>query len=84
MSPWQQVLLCALSMFKTDASIADFAHSSLQMAQDKGWPLYLSTKNTALKKTDGRFKDIFQNIYEKRYCGGGDQASDAHAGWVPS
>ncbi|XP_061429998.1 isocitrate dehydrogenase [NADP] cytoplasmic [Lethenteron reissneri] len=56
-----------MGMFNTDASITDFAHSSLQMALDKGWPLYLSTKNTILKKYDGRFKDIFQDIYEKDY-----------------
>ncbi|EDL98862.1 isocitrate dehydrogenase 1 (NADP+), soluble, isoform CRA_b, partial [Rattus norvegicus] len=47
-----------------DKSIEDFAHSSFQMALSKGWPLYLSTKNTILKKYDGRFKDIFQEIYD--------------------
>lgn len=55
----------ALGMYNTDTSIRDFAHSSFQMALSKGWPLYLSTKNTILKKYDGRFKDIFQEIYEK-------------------
>uniref|UniRef100_A0AAR2KC48 Isocitrate dehydrogenase [NADP] n=1 Tax=Pygocentrus nattereri TaxID=42514 RepID=A0AAR2KC48_PYGNA len=57
----------ALGMYNTDKSIRDFAHSSFQMALSKGWPLFLSTKNTILKKYDGRFKDIFQEIYEKEY-----------------
>uniref|UniRef100_A0A7N8Y469 Isocitrate dehydrogenase [NADP] n=1 Tax=Mastacembelus armatus TaxID=205130 RepID=A0A7N8Y469_9TELE len=57
----------ALGMYNTDKSIRDFAHSSFQMALSKGFPLYLSTKNTILKKYDGRFKDIFQEIYEKEY-----------------
>ncbi|XP_053733054.1 isocitrate dehydrogenase [NADP] cytoplasmic [Synchiropus splendidus] len=57
----------ALGMYNTDKSIRDFAHSSFQMALSKAWPLYLSTKNTILKKYDGRFKDIFQEIYEKEY-----------------
>uniref|UniRef100_A0A6P8QX08 Isocitrate dehydrogenase [NADP] n=2 Tax=Geotrypetes seraphini TaxID=260995 RepID=A0A6P8QX08_GEOSA len=57
----------ALGMYNTDQSIRDFAHSSFQMALSKVWPLYLSTKNTILKKYDGRFKDIFQEIYEKDY-----------------
>lgn len=57
----------ALGMFNTDESIIDFAHSSFKFALDRGYPLYLSTKNTILKKYDGRFKDIFQSIYEKEY-----------------
>jgi isocitrate dehydrogenase len=56
-----------LGMYNTDESITDFAHASFQYALQKGWPLYLSTKNTILKKYDGRFKDIFQAIYEKDY-----------------
>lgn len=55
----------AMGMYNTDDSIAAFAHSSFQMALLKKWPLYLSTKNTILKKYDGRFKDIFQEIYER-------------------
>lgn len=55
----------AMGMYNTDDSIASFAHSSFQMALLKRWPLYLSTKNTILKKYDGRFKDIFQDIYEQ-------------------
>ncbi|RZC37828.1 Iso dh domain containing protein [Asbolus verrucosus] len=57
----------ALGMFNTDESIKDFAHSSFEYALDRAYPLYLSTKNTILKRYDGRFKDIFQEIYEKEY-----------------
>jgi len=57
----------AMAMYNTDASIRDFAHSSFQYALQRSYPLYLSTKNTILKKYDGRFKDIFQEIYEKEY-----------------
>lgn len=53
----------AMSMFNTDESITGFARSCFNMALDKKWPLYLSTKNTILKNYDGRFKDIFQEIY---------------------
>jgi isocitrate dehydrogenase len=57
----------ALSMYNTDESIKGFAHSCFNMALSKKWPLYLSTKNTILKKYDGRFKDIFEDIYQKDY-----------------
>jgi len=57
----------AMAMYNTDKSIADFAVASFEYALMKGWPLYLSTKNTILKKYDGRFKDIFADIYEKDY-----------------
>lgn len=57
----------ALGMFNTDKSITEFAHSSFKYALDKVLPLYLSTKNTILKKYDGRFKDIFQDIYDGEY-----------------
>ena len=57
----------ALGMFNTDESIIDFAHSSFKYALNRCYPLYLSTKNTILKKYDGRFKDIFQEIYDKEY-----------------
>lgn len=57
----------AMAMYNTDESIIDFAHSSFKYAIDRKYPLYLSTKNTILKKYDGRFKDIFQEIYEKQY-----------------
>ena len=53
----------ALAMYNTDESIRGFARSCFNMALTKKWPLYLSTKNTILKKYDGRFKDIFQEIY---------------------
>lgn len=55
----------ALTMYNTDDSIRSFAESSMTFACDKKWPLYLSTKNTILKKYDGRFKDIFEEVYEK-------------------
>ncbi|XP_044731449.1 isocitrate dehydrogenase [NADP] cytoplasmic [Chrysoperla carnea] len=57
----------ALGMFNTDSSIKDFAHSCFKYALARKYPLYLSTKNTILKKYDGRFKDIFQEIYENEY-----------------
>lgn len=59
----------ALAMYNTDESIRGFAHSCFNMALSKGWPLYLSTKNTILKKYDGRFKDIFEEIYQNDYKG---------------
>lgn len=57
----------ALCMYNTEESIRGFAESCFNMALIKGWPLYLSTKNTILKKYDGQFKDIFNEIYEKDY-----------------
>ncbi|KAF8476193.1 hypothetical protein BDZ91DRAFT_774528 [Kalaharituber pfeilii] len=57
----------ALSMYNTDESIQGFAHASFKMALLKGLPLYMSTKNTILKKYDGRFKDIFQELYDTQY-----------------
>ena len=57
----------AMAMYNTDESIKGFAHSCFNVALTKKWPLYLSTKNTILKKYDGRFKDIFQEIFEKDY-----------------
>lgn len=57
----------AMGMYNIDESIVDFAHSSLKYALGRKYPLYLSTKNTILKKYDGRFKDIFQEIYDKEY-----------------
>ncbi|RHZ67041.1 hypothetical protein Glove_303g98 [Diversispora epigaea] len=57
----------AMAMYNLDESISGFAHSSFKMALNKEMPLYLSTKNTILKKYDGRFKDIFQQIYERDY-----------------
>lgn len=57
----------ALSMYNTDESIMGFARSCFNMALSKKWPLYLSTKNTILKKYDGRFKDIFEEIYQQEF-----------------
>lgn len=55
----------AMCMYNTDDSIRGFAHACFNMAIGKGWPLYLSTKNTILKVYDGRFKDIFAEVYEQ-------------------
>ena len=57
----------AMAMYNTDESIRGFAYACFNMALQKKWPLYLSTKNTILKKYDGRFKDIFQEIYDKEF-----------------
>lgn len=57
----------AMTMYNTDESIYGFAHSCFKMAINKGWPLYMSTKNTILKKYDGRFKDIFEEVYQEHY-----------------
>lgn len=57
----------ALSMYNTDESIKGFARSCFNMALQKGWPLYMSTKNTILKKYDGRFKEIFEEIYSNEF-----------------
>ena len=57
----------ALSMYNLDKSIEDFARSCFNYGLIKKWPVYLSTKNTILKKYDGRFKDIFQSIFEKDF-----------------
>merc|ERR1719436_1797258 len=56
-----------MAMYNTDQSITDFAHASMRYALDQKMPLYLSTKNTILKAYDGRFKDIFQEIYDAEY-----------------
>ncbi|ODQ64001.1 isocitrate dehydrogenase peroxisomal [Nadsonia fulvescens var. elongata DSM 6958] len=58
----------ALAMYNTDESIIGFAHASFRLAIQKKWPLYMSTKNTILKRYDGRFKDIFQEIYDAEYA----------------
>ena len=57
----------ALAMYNTDESIRGFARSCFNQAISKKWPLYLSTKNTILKKYDGRFKDIFEEIYQAEF-----------------
>ncbi|KAI8020253.1 hypothetical protein LOK49_LG04G03678 [Camellia lanceoleosa] len=67
----------ALAMYNVDESIRSFAESSMSLAFAKKWPLYLSTKNTILKKYDGRFKDIFQEIYEEKW----KQKFEEHSIW---
>ncbi len=57
----------AMAMYNTDESIRGFARSCMNMAIEKKWPLYLSTKNTILKAYDGRFKDIFQEIFDTEF-----------------
>ena len=57
----------AMGMYNLDDSITGFAHSCFQTALAKKYPLYFSSKNTILKKYDGRFKDIFADLYEKKY-----------------
>lgn len=58
---------CAMGMYNLDDSIRGFARSCMNYALNLGWPLYLSTKNTILKKYDGRFKDIFQTVYDDEF-----------------
>ncbi|XP_009768205.1 isocitrate dehydrogenase [NADP]-like [Nicotiana tabacum] len=67
----------ALAMYNVDQSIRAFAESSMSMAFSKKWPLYLSTKNTILKKYDGRFKDIFEEVYEEKW----KQQFEEHSIW---
>ena len=56
-----------MAMYNTDESIRDFARSCMNYALMREWPVYLSTKNTILKQYDGRFKDLFHEIYEKEF-----------------
>ncbi len=58
----------ALAMYNTDDSIRGFARACMNQALMKRWPLYLSTKNTILKKYDGRFKDIFQEVFDAEFA----------------
>ena len=57
----------AMSMYNIDSSIYGFARSCMNRALSKGWPLYMSTKNTILKAYDGRFKEIFQDVFDKEF-----------------
>ena len=57
----------ALAMYNLDESIREFARASMNYGLMRGWPVYLSTKNTILKAYDGRFKDLFQEIYEAEF-----------------
>ena len=56
-----------LGMYNTDESIEEFAHSCFKFALQREYPLYMTTKNTILKKYDGRFKDTFERIYKESY-----------------
>ncbi|EQB32099.1 NADP-dependent isocitrate dehydrogenase [Sphingobium ummariense] len=58
----------ALAMYNLDESIRDFARASMNYGLGRGWPVYLSTKNTILKAYDGRFKDIFAEVYESEFA----------------
>ncbi len=64
----------ALAMYNTDESISGFARACFNQALTKKWPLYLSTKNTILKKYDGRFKDIFEDIFNTEFKNKFDEA----------
>ena len=57
----------AMTMYNLDDSIRDFAHACMKFALERGWPLYMSTKNTILKAYDGRFKDLFQEVFDAEY-----------------
>ncbi len=59
---------CAMGMYNLDDSIRGFARSCMNYGLTIGWPVYLSTKNTILKKYDGRFKDIFQEVFEAEFA----------------
>ncbi|BAV65819.1 NADP-dependent isocitrate dehydrogenase [Sphingobium cloacae] len=58
----------AMGMYNLDDSIRDFARASMNYALGRGWPLYLSTKNTILKAYDGRFKDLFQDVFDAEFA----------------
>jgi isocitrate dehydrogenase len=58
----------AMAMYNLDESIAGFARACLNYGLQRGWPVYLSTKNTILKAYDGRFKDIFQEVFDKEFA----------------
>jgi len=58
----------AMGMYNLDDSIRDFARASMNYSLDRGWPLYLSTKNTILKAYDGRFKDLFQEVFDAEFA----------------
>ena len=57
----------AMAMYNLDDSIRDFARASLNYGLERGWPVYLSTKNTILKAYDGRFKDLFQEVFDAEF-----------------
>jgi isocitrate dehydrogenase len=57
----------AMAMYNLDDSIRDFARASMRYGLDRGYPVYLSTKNTIMKRYDGRFKDLFQEVYDAEF-----------------
>jgi isocitrate dehydrogenase len=61
---------CAMSMYNLDESIIGFARACLNYGLDRSWPVYLSTKNTILKVYDGRFKDLFQKVFDEEFADG--------------
>lgn len=61
----------AMSMYNLDDSIRDFARACMNFGRDRGWPVYMSTKNTILKAYDGRFKDLFQEVYDNEFADSG-------------
>ena len=67
----------ALAMYNLDDSIRDFARSSLRYGLDRGYPVYLSTKNTILKAYDGRFKDLFAEVFETEFAAGFEEIGRA-------
>ncbi|MDN3296690.1 NADP-dependent isocitrate dehydrogenase [Streptomyces ficellus] len=64
----------ALAMYNEDESIRDFARASFRYGLDRGYPVYMSTKNTVLKKYDGRFKDLFQEVFDAEFKAAFDRA----------
>src|SRR3546814_19107410 len=57
-----------MGMYNLDDSIRDFARASFNYGLNRGWPVYLSTKNTILKAYDGRFKDLFQEVFDAEFA----------------
>ncbi|MFQ5535644.1 MAG: NADP-dependent isocitrate dehydrogenase [Sphingomonadales bacterium] len=64
----------AMGMYNLDASIRDFARACMNYGLERGWPVYLSTKNTILKAYDGRFKDLFEEVYQNEFKDSFDKA----------
>src|SRR3712207_3248445 len=64
----------AMAMYNLDESIRDFARASFRYGLDRGYPVYLSTKNTIMKRYDGRFKDLFQEVFDSEFKEGFDAA----------
>ena len=64
----------AMTMYNLDDSIRDFARASMNYGLDRGWPVYLSTKNTIMKAYDGRFKDLFEEVFDNEFADKFDKA----------